>query len=72
MRVTQRHGIDEADVRAWRRDQLTLAGFPLPLASRLARDARFDVHALIELTERGCCPDLAARILAPVDAEACA
>lgn len=50
---------------AWRRDQLTQAGFPLPLADRVARDGRFDLHALIELVERGCPPDLAARIVAP-------
>jgi hypothetical protein len=51
----------------WRRDQLIRAGFPLPLASRVAHDKRFDLHALIELTERGCSPKLAARILAPLD-----
>jgi hypothetical protein len=28
-----------------------------------------DVHALIELVERGCRPELAARILAPLDGE---
>ena len=52
---------------AWRRDQLTHAGFPLPLADRLARDGRFDLHALIELVERGCPPELAVRIAAPFD-----
>ena len=54
---------------AWRRDQLSAAGFPLPLAARIAGDARFDVHALIELTERGCAPELAVRILAPLETE---
>jgi len=33
----------------------------------LARRPGVDVHALIELVERGCPPDLAARILAPLD-----
>jgi hypothetical protein len=28
-----------------------------------------DLHALIELVERGCPPELAARILAPLDEE---
>jgi hypothetical protein len=28
---------------------------------------RYDVHAVIELVERGCPPDLATRILAPLD-----
>jgi hypothetical protein len=58
------------DVVAWRRDQLVLAGFPLGLAARLANDPVFDLHALIELAERGCPPELAARILAPLEANA--
>ena len=58
-----------AAVVTWRREQLTGAGFALPLASHLARDARYDLHALIELTERGCSAELAVRILAPLDAE---
>ena len=37
-------------------------GFTLPLAARLARDARYDLHALIGLVERGCSPELAVRI----------
>jgi hypothetical protein len=57
------------DVVAWRRAQLVQSGFPLSLASRVAREARFDLHALIELTERGCPPELAARILFPLDQE---
>lgn len=56
------------EVVSWRRDQLVQAGFRLPLAMRLARDARFDLHALIELVERGCPPELAVRILAPLEA----
>jgi hypothetical protein len=55
------------DVIAWRRDQLVHSGFPLRLASRIASDGRFDLHALIELTERGCPPALAVRILAPLE-----
>ena len=53
----------------WRRAQLVQAGFPLPVASRLARDGRYDLHALLELVDRGCAPALAARILAPLDEE---
>jgi hypothetical protein len=56
------------DVVSWRRDQLTANGFPLPLAARVAADRRYDVHALIELVERGCPPELAERILAPLEA----
>ena len=56
-----------ADVLAWRRGQLAASGFPLPLAARLARDARFDIHSLIELVARGCPVELAVRILTPLD-----
>ena len=52
-------------VVAWRRTQLLARGFPLSLATALAHDGRYDLHALIELVERGCPPPLAVRILAP-------
>jgi hypothetical protein len=55
------------EVVAWRRDRLAAAGFAAALARTLARDRRIDLHALIELTERGCPPETAARILAPLD-----
>ena len=58
---------ERAAVAAWRRRQLAEAGFPQRLASALGADERVDVHALIELVERGCLPELAARILAPLD-----
>ena len=48
--------------------QLVVAGFPPPLAWRPARRrTRYDLHALIELVERGCPPELAVRILAPLE-----
>jgi len=43
--------------------------FAPPVASRLARDGRYDLHALLELVDNGCPPDLAVRILAPFDEE---
>jgi hypothetical protein len=46
---------------------LERAGFPPPLASSLAQDDRTDVHALLDLVDRGCPPELAARILAPLE-----
>lgn len=55
------------DLVDWRRDQLVRAGFPTTLAGLVAHDRHFDLHALIELTERGCPPELAARILAPLE-----
>jgi hypothetical protein len=62
----------QANVTSWRRDRLADAGFALPLASRLARDGRYDLHALIELVEHGCPPELALRILAPLEEETAA
>jgi hypothetical protein len=55
------------DVRGWRREQLLHAGFAPRTATRVAGDPRFDLHALIELVERGCPPELAIRILAPLE-----
>jgi hypothetical protein len=51
----------------WRANRLRAAGFPPELADRLALRGRIDVHELLELVDRGCTPDLAARILAPLD-----
>jgi hypothetical protein len=70
MRTATDPGQAEAEVVSWRRHQLARTGFALPLASRLAGDPRYDLHALIELVERGCPPELAARILAPLGEEA--
>jgi hypothetical protein len=56
-------------VVAWRIDRLRDGGFPPRLAETLARDTRYDLHALLELTDRGCGAELAARILAPIDGE---
>ena len=54
-------------VAAWRREQLLRSGFAPRLAHELAQDGRYDLHALIELVERGCPPELAVRILAPFE-----
>jgi hypothetical protein len=42
------------------------------MASQLAADPRYDLHALIELVDRGCSPELAVRILAPLEEDAAA
>jgi hypothetical protein len=60
---------EAAAVVGWRCTRLRRAGFGDDLAERLSRDCGVDVHALIELVERGCEPALAARILAPLDHE---
>jgi len=54
----------------WRWRQLVHAGFPPELADALARDPSVDLHALLELTDRGCAPGIAVRILAPLDGAA--
>jgi hypothetical protein len=58
---------DEAE--GWRRQSLLRAGFEPDLAAELAADPRLDLHALLQLVDRGCPPDLAARILAPLPIE---
>ena len=63
--IDNRQETDE--VVSWRCAQLAQAGFGSAVAERVARDPRFDLHALIELVERGCPPELAVRILAPLD-----
>ena len=56
----------------WRREQLVGSGFAPALAARVADNTDYDLHALIELVERGCSPQLAVRILAPVEEESAA
>ena len=58
---------DLVAVVAWRKRRLERAGFDPALAAALAGDGRTDVHALLELVDRGCPPRLAARILAPLE-----
>jgi hypothetical protein len=65
MEITTTTAPAGAEVFRWRRDQLVAAGFRPPLAASVAADGGYDLHALIELVERGCPPPLAVRILAP-------
>ena len=53
-------------VVAWRTARLREAGLEPRLAGRVAADCGYDLHALIDLVERGCPPALAARIVAPL------
>ncbi len=62
-------GRQREEVVDWRRRRLLDGGFSLPLATVLAADVRVDLHALLQLVERGCPPALAARILAPAEGE---
>jgi hypothetical protein len=67
VRVEQRPKRATAAIVAWRRSQLVAAGFEATLATDVARDADYDLHALLELVERGCAPPLAVRIHAPLE-----
>jgi hypothetical protein len=72
MNPVRRNAIEspEADaVIVWRTDRLKEAGFASELAETLARDCAYDLHAVLELVDRGCAPELAVRILAPLDSE---
>jgi hypothetical protein len=54
-------------VVAWRVRKLRDAGLGPGLAAEIAANPGYDLHALLELVDRGCPADLAARILAPLD-----
>jgi len=51
----------------WRRRRLLRAGVSSESADEVARDQRFDLHTLLVLMDRGCDPQLAVRILAPLE-----
>jgi hypothetical protein len=72
MRPIKRHAIagqDQDPIARWRTSQLQAAGFDPQLAEALARDCAYDLHAVLRLVDNGCPPELAARILAPLDRE---
>lgn len=64
-----RSGGPSLDVQNWRRCRLLEAGFSAETAERLAADRRFDLHALLELVDRGCPPLLAVRIVGPIETD---
>jgi hypothetical protein len=57
-------------LHVWRFERLLAAGLPAELASSVSADPGYDLHALLELVDRGCPPELAPRILAPLDSPA--
>jgi len=50
-------------VERWRTEELLRAGFDPAAAVEVAARFDIDLHAAIELVDRGCPPELAARIL---------
>ena len=63
--VTANH--EREGVVDWRRTQLLRSGFSAEAAASVAENDRYDLHSVIELVERGCPPELALRILAPLE-----
>jgi hypothetical protein len=58
----ERHD-ERGKVESWRLHVLIEAGYPLPLAERLAQSGA-DLHEAVDLVARnGCSPDVAAQIL---------
>jgi hypothetical protein len=53
---------ERAKVESWRLHVLIEAGYPLPLAERLAA-SEADLHHAVELLGSGCTPETAAEIL---------
>lgn len=53
---------ERSKVESWRLHVLIGAGFPLPLAERIAA-SQCDLHRAVELIEQGCEPTTAAEIL---------
>jgi hypothetical protein len=54
-------------VLAWRLRRLRATGLPDGTARRVAADRGYDLHALFGLVDRGCPPELAVRIVAPLE-----
>ena len=60
---------DPEPIVLWRTSRLRDAGFDPQLAHRVAQNCAYDLHAILELMDRGCPAKLAVRILAPIDDE---
>lgn len=60
--ILETDGNERAKVEGWRLHVLMEAGYPLPLAERIA-GSEADLHRAVELIRRGCAPETAAEIL---------
>lgn len=54
---------ERAKVESWRLHVLVEAGYPVPLAEKVAGALTADLHEAVELITRGCEPRIAAQIL---------
>jgi hypothetical protein len=60
--MTQTVENERSKVESWRLHVLIEAGYPLPLAERLA-GSEADLHVAVDLVLAGCTPETAAEIL---------
>ncbi len=60
--ITHQDHSERAKVESWRLHILMEAGYPLPLAEKVA-SSEADLHRAVELVTRGCTPETAADIL---------
>jgi len=62
MQIAENDQSERDKVAGWRLHVLMEAGYPLPLAERLAH-SEADLHSAVELVRQGCEPKTAAEIL---------
>jgi hypothetical protein len=62
IQLTPTADTERAKVESWRLHVLIVAGYPLPLAERLA-GSEADLHLAVDLVAAGCTADIAAEIL---------
>jgi hypothetical protein len=60
--MTQTIENERSKVESWRLHVLIEAGYPLPLAEKLA-GSEADLHVAVDLVHAGCTPETAAEIL---------
>jgi hypothetical protein len=60
--ILEMDGSERAKVESWRLHVLMEAGYPLPLAERLA-GSEADLHRAVALLGQGCAPQTAVEIL---------
>jgi nucleotide-binding universal stress UspA family protein len=67
LRIYSSSACQPSGIVSWRREQLLRAGLPLAVATTVASIPLYDVHEVVSLIGRGCAPELAVQILAPLE-----
>ena len=67
--IIEPNGSESSKVESWRLHVLMEAGYPLPLAERLA-GSEADLHRAVELVGQGCDPETDSEILISRSAQA--